>query len=182
VTGPTEVESNSGVLTGTPVVDPGAGATIASTIVGGGFYQVDWTVEIQTAAATVPNNFALQVNGVTQETSVNGTAVGVYPQNPRLIFVNGIATVAIVAIAADATGTYDAQGTITQVLNTGTPFNLKLGKRSWNLLLPPTGILVIAPVQIPLDRDADRYLTGSVAGDWSFELMGYADTGRRGRI
>ncbi len=57
----------------------------------------------------------------------------------------------------------------------GPAFTLKLGRRVWSLLLPPTGILVIGPLHINLDRNSDRYITSAVAGDWSLELMGYAD-------
>jgi hypothetical protein len=62
------------------------------------------------------------------------------------------------------------------------PVQMQLGRRVWNLQLPPTGILVIAPIQLKLDRNSTRELTSATAGDWAFELMGYADTGRRGRI
>jgi len=64
----------------------------------------------------------------------------------------------------------------------GTGFNLQLGKRSWQLLLPETGILLISPIQVKLGRSDQRNLIASVAGDWSLELMGYAETGRRGRV
>lgn len=57
----------------------------------------------------------------------------------------------------------------------GIAFTLQLGKRAWNLQLPSSGILVISPVRVNLSRDANRFLTTSTAGDWSVELMGYAD-------
>lgn len=58
---------------------------------------------------------------------------------------------------------------------TSTPFTLVLGKRSWNLNLPPSGILVIAPVKFSLGRNDTRLLTSATAGDWGLELSGYAD-------
>lgn len=55
------------------------------------------------------------------------------------------------------------------------PFTLQLGKRIWPLQLPASGILVIAPIKISLDRDDQRTVTSGTAGDWTLELMGYAD-------
>lgn len=55
------------------------------------------------------------------------------------------------------------------------PFTLQLGKRIWPLQLPVSGILVIAPIKLSLDRDDPRQVTSATAGDWTLELMGYAD-------
>ncbi len=63
---------------------------------------------------------------------------------------------------------------------TATPaFTVKLGKRVWNLTLPATQILVIGPLSMKLGYEDDRFLQTAVAGDWSLELMGYADTDNR---
>lgn len=80
---------------------------------------------------------------------------------------------------------YECDEIITSIIVTGTPagaFNLQLGKRDWNLIIPATGILILGPVQIKLGRSDIRQLTAAVAGDWAFELSGYAETGRRGRV
>lgn len=59
---------------------------------------------------------------------------------------------------------------------TGTPtFSLQLGKRFWNLTLPASGVLVIAPVRISLNRNDPRILTPTTPGDWALELMGFAN-------
>lgn len=53
--------------------------------------------------------------------------------------------------------------------------NLLLGDRQWNLTIPASGILVIAPIAIMLGRSDARVLTPSVAGVYSLELCGVAD-------
>jgi hypothetical protein len=73
-------------------------------------------------------------------------------------------------------------GNLTAFYQTASSFILQLGQRVWNLVLPVTGILTIGPVQMKLSRSSVRQLTGSIPGDWAFELTGYAETGRRGRI
>jgi hypothetical protein len=74
---------------------------------------------------------------------------------------------------------YEVAEIITSVIVVGPPatpaFTLKLGKRVWNLVLPASQILVIAPVVFSIGRNDDRYLTSAVSGDWSLELGGYAD-------
>lgn len=80
---------------------------------------------------------------------------------------------------------YECDEIITGVIVTGTPagtFTLQLGRRNWPLVMPASGILVIAPIQIKLGRSDTRNLTAAAAGNWEFELMGYAETGRRGRV
>jgi hypothetical protein len=54
-------------------------------------------------------------------------------------------------------------------------FTLQLGKRAWNLVLPVSQVLVIAPVRISLGRNDPRILTSAIPGDWSVELMGFAN-------
>jgi hypothetical protein len=56
---------------------------------------------------------------------------------------------------------------------------VKLGERVWNLTIPATGILVIAPVGITLDYEDDRFLISTTAGEWFLELTGYADVRNR---
>jgi hypothetical protein len=51
---------------------------------------------------------------------------------------------------------------------------LQLGDRFWNLTIPATGIIVIAPVAVLLNRNDIRQLSGA-PGSYSLELMGIAD-------
>lgn len=55
---------------------------------------------------------------------------------------------------------------------------LKLGDRVWSVVMPASQVLFIGgPLGICLSRSDDRILTPTVAtGEWSLELMGYADT------
>lgn len=52
---------------------------------------------------------------------------------------------------------------------------LQLGDRVWPLIIPATGILVIAPIAIMLGRSDARILTPAVPGVYSLELCGIAD-------
>ena len=67
---------------------------------------------------------------------------------------------------------------------TGGTASLQLGDRFWNLALTSgiagAGFMIISPIAIMLSRNDNRILTPASAGEWSLELMGYADT--RGNI
>jgi alpha-beta hydrolase superfamily lysophospholipase len=52
---------------------------------------------------------------------------------------------------------------------------LTLGDRQMPLVMPASGVLVIAPVAILLGRNDPRQLASAVAGIWFVELMGIAD-------
>jgi hypothetical protein len=52
---------------------------------------------------------------------------------------------------------------------------LQLGDRFWSLTIPATGIIVISPVSFLLSRNDYRVLTSATPGDYSLELMGWAD-------
>lgn len=52
---------------------------------------------------------------------------------------------------------------------------LQLGDRIWQLVVPATGILVIAPIALILGRSDPRTLTPAVLGVYTLELMGVAD-------
>lgn len=184
VNGPTQVQGVGQPAEGSQT-SPAAGTTIASVLVGPGTYSVSWEVSLGgTVAAADANNFQL-TDGTKSLTSVNPAAAGgPYPQETEVFVEAGaIATIAVKNIALATTGAiYSAQMVVTPVVTAGTPFTLQLGKRAWQMLLPPTGILVIAPVAVKLGRSDTRQLIGSIPGDWSFELMGYAETGRRGIV
>lgn len=73
---------------------------------------------------------------------------------------------------------YEVPEIIESVIVTGPPataYTLQLGKRQWDLTMPASGIQVIAPVKLSLDRDDQRIVTSSTAGNWTLELCGYAD-------
>jgi hypothetical protein len=55
-------------------------------------------------------------------------------------------------------------------------FTVNLGKRTWQLTMPASGILTITPVKLYLSRSDQRALSTSTAGNWSLELAGYCDT------
>ena len=179
VTGPTITQQASRSIEGN-VTSPGAGATVTSLIsLPAGTYQIGWTVSLSgTLSASDTNNFQLNAGSQTL-VSANPGAAGSYPQPPVEVVLPVATTISVTAIAAGTVGAvYAAQLVATPVgppTATGTAFALKIGKRAWNLELPPTGILVIAPVHFSVDRSADRFLTTAVPGDWSVELTGYAD-------
>jgi hypothetical protein len=52
---------------------------------------------------------------------------------------------------------------------------LQLGDRFWSLVIPATGVIVIAPVSFLLSRNDYRTLTSATPGDYGLELMGWAD-------
>jgi hypothetical protein len=53
--------------------------------------------------------------------------------------------------------------------------NLILGDRNLTLVIPASGLLVIAPVQMLLGRTDTRTLTAATPGVYFLELMGWAD-------
>ena len=54
---------------------------------------------------------------------------------------------------------------------------IQLGDRIWPFVIPASQILFIgAPLGICLSRSDARILTAAVAGEYTFELMGHADT------
>jgi hypothetical protein len=67
---------------------------------------------------------------------------------------------------------------ITSVLVTGPPttaFTLQLGDRFLNLTTDASGKVTIAPVSMLLGDNDRRILTSATAGNWTLELMGWAD-------
>jgi len=74
--------------------------------------------------------------------------------------------------------TYEYTERIESIVITGPTgaVNLQLGDRFWTINIPAAGIYVIAPVAIYLGRDDARGITAGIAGDYTLELMGHADT------
>lgn len=96
--------------TGT-VAGPTAGEAITSVVAPvTGSYMVQWVVRNQ-VAATVADNYELEVNGVGVLQSVNGTASGTTQGQPSVTtgIVQAGQTISVNAIAADGTSTYNAQ-------------------------------------------------------------------------
>lgn len=58
---------------------------------------------------------------------------------------------------------------------TNTAFTLQVGDRFLTMSTDATGKAVIAPVSMLLQRNDRRVITSAVAGNWFFELMGWAD-------
>ena len=52
---------------------------------------------------------------------------------------------------------------------------VQLGDRTWNITIPASGFVVIAPVAFFLSRSDVRQLTASTAGEYTLELMGHCD-------
>lgn len=138
----TGVDPNTSSVTNTgSVATPAAGTAIASVNVGPGIYQFAWSVEILGSAATLSDNFKVAVNGATAlSTSVNGTAVGPYPNQ-----IGGIANasgalqaIGVYAIATEATATYKATIVVTDVNNSSSLGTAKLtfGGRTFQLNYP----------------------------------------------
>jgi hypothetical protein len=66
---------------------------------------------------------------------------------------------------------------ITSIIVTGPTggITLQLGDRLWQLTIPVSGVLVIAPIALMLGRSDSRILTPASAGAYTLELMGIAD-------
>jgi len=56
-----------------------------------------------------------------------------------------------------------------------TSITVQLGDRLWPVVIPATGILVIAPIALILGRNDDRKIIAQTPGNYFLELMGYAD-------
>jgi len=86
---------------------PGAATTIVSAgTYPPGLYQIEWTVELQgtTTAGTDNDNFKLVAGGTTVEQSVNGFAVGAYPQQNTFVDLSVAGTITVANINAGTSG------------------------------------------------------------------------------
>lgn len=66
---------------------------------------------------------------------------------------------------------------IENIMITGPAGNvtLQVGDRTWPLQIPATGYIHIGPLSLLLARNDTRQLVAASAGDYSLELMGWAD-------
>jgi hypothetical protein len=125
--------------------------------------------------------------GLTGVASYSNNSVGVLQTitggTVTAIAINGVTTglttgVFFVPAGGTVTVTYSVAPTV--FTTAGIPVQvpaqvtLQLGDRFWNLSMPPTGVIVIAPVGILLNRNDIRQLTGA-SGSYSLELTGIAD-------
>ncbi len=100
--------SKFSLQTGSPTVHPGAAASLVSIALPAGNFVVSWSA-ILTVAAASSSNFGLYNASTLVATSVNGTSAAAYPQAPvTVVIASGGATLAVKAIASDASGTYNA--------------------------------------------------------------------------
>lgn len=53
--------------------------------------------------------------------------------------------------------------------------SLQLGDRNWALTIPASGVLLISPVSLLLNRNDNRILSSATPGAYFLELMGWAD-------
>lgn len=180
ITGPSQ--GTAGVVAEGSVTSPGAAATIAtitSANLPPGPYTLNWKVQLDgTVSATDLNNF--KVNGppgsILIATGTNDAAVGSYPQLPVQFtqpFVNPVA-VSVKSIAAGTVGAiYSASMDITP--NGGYPITLQLGDRFFSLTIPASGVLEMNPKGLLLTPQDARILVATFPGNYTLELMGWAD-------
>lgn len=73
---------------------------------------------------------------------------------------------------------FETEERITSIIVVGPAgaVTLQLGDRIWPLTIPATGVIVIAPILLFLSRSDNRILTAATPGQYSLELMGFADT------
>jgi hypothetical protein len=178
VTGPSQ--GATGIEGKGSVTSPGAGAAIESinaTNIPYATYQVNWSVELAgTISSTDQDNVRLQFGSTTLLGAEMEGAVGVYPQPPVTITVpqGSAVALAVKTIAAGTAGSvYSAQ--ISLIPITGFPVVVQLDDRIWNLNIPSTGIISVSTKALLLAPQHVRQLTASFAGDYSLELIGYAD-------
>ncbi len=72
---------------------------------------------------------------------------------------------------------WESREMITSILITGPAGAcvVQLGDRIWTLTIPAAGYIAISPVAIMLERNDIRQISSATAGDYTLELMGYAD-------
>ena len=74
---------------------------------------------------------------------------------------------------------WEVNEVIESVLITGpvaTNVVVQLGDRVWPLVIGVSGFINLSNLHLRLGRSDVRQLTATVAGDYSFELMGFADS------
>jgi hypothetical protein len=106
-----------------------------------------------------------------RQTENKGNPVDEYNSTP----ITGAATESVVTVLP----TYEYMPEkIMSVIVTGPPAaacTLILGDRQWPVIIPAAGILPIGPMAIILGRSDPRQLVAATPGQYTLELMGYAD-------
>lgn len=166
-----------------PVVAPLANGNILQVGTGAlppaGPYLLNWTLGLTgTPGAGENNNVKIvgpPIAGILQD-SVNPGVVGDYPQESVQITIppNNATSLSAKAVGA---GTAGAGYTVGFALSPvgGTPVTLQLGDRTWDLFIPPTGILSIPTKCLLLSPQDTRTLTAAFPGEYTLEVMGFAD-------
>lgn len=153
---------------------PVANANFGTITLPDGNYVVNWVVSLGgTLSATDVDNFEATLNGSVIATAQMQGVAGVYPQPPFNITVTGGNLVFKTPGAGTASSVYTAAWSVQPV--NGFPVNLQLGDRQWPLVIPSTGILSISTGCMLLTPQDARVLTATFPGDYSVELMGWAD-------
>lgn len=146
--------------------NPGVNTVLATAVVpNAGTYLVNWSeILAGTLSNTDRSNVALQVNGVTVATSVNGLNVGtIYPQTPVQITVPAGATVQMLILAANAAAVYTGQFSLDALTSLGAASAAVFHNRAEPLQNPnpPAGVgvqVAIAPFEF--DWESQQPLWG----------------------
>lgn len=162
------------------VTSPGAGATVVSTAALTGLYNIGINLFISGTVSSADNdNMQLVFGSTVINLIVN--AGGNIPMATYNFQVNpgGNGLTIRTINAGTLNSVYHASITFTPVNpfpTTPNTMTLQLGDRVWSLTMPASGVLIIAPIAVMLQRSDLRQLTVSAPGEYSLELMGYADT------
>lgn len=177
ITGPTQ--NTPGLSFEGSVTSPGASGvilTIPAGTIPNGNYTLNITIQYTgTISATDTNNVKLQNAGNTIVAAFEtGATVGEYPQQAFQLqgYTGGALSFRSIA-AATVGAVYTVY--VDVVPNGGFPVTLQLGDRVWNLTIPATGLLNISTTCMLLSPQMVRQLTATFPGEYSLELLGYAD-------
>lgn len=161
------------------ITSPGAGATIVNSAPLTGLYNITVTVWVSGTVGTADNDNIQLVFGATV-INLSDVGTSVTPiQYPFQLNPNGNGLTVRTINAGTVGSIYHAAITFTPVNPSPTSPNtmvLQLGDRVWNLTMPASGILTISPIAVMLNRSDLRQLTVTSPGEYTLELMGYADT------
>lgn len=156
------------------VTSPAAGATVVSTGALTGLYNVTVTVYVSgTVGAGDNDNMQLVFGSTVINLADTTTPITVpFQVNPGG---NGL-SVKVVNLGTVGSVYHASITFVPASPNPATTMTLQLGDRVWNLTMPPSGILTVSPIAVMLQRSDLRQLTVSTSGEYTLELMGYADT------
>ena len=139
-----------------------------------GLYQIEWSVGIEAAAATLADNMKLEVTSpsLTISNSLNGTAIGDYPQETQIVSLTKGQIPTIASDNTETTATYSAQMTVTSIAGTAT---LTIGDRTLYLPYEDGQFQALGMHGMQSDIHKQYNLVVSPVSACSLEIMGYAD-------